>query len=132
MLPFPEEEAPTVVQQPAVEAQVTAPNGVVWTRQPGGTSIGPQLLQALAGLRGIYGMCRASGIDGRKADAIKSTVESGRSGRTLGWWVPGDLLVCLVLQTLDLGHRLITNTLLQQLRSRSRSGSTSNPGPGAL
>lgn len=31
-----------------------APNGVTWTRRPGATSTGPELLQALADLRGMY------------------------------------------------------------------------------
>lgn len=36
------------------EIQVTAPNGVTWTRRPDGTSTGKQLLQALDDLRTIY------------------------------------------------------------------------------
>ncbi len=37
------------------EIQVTAPSGVTWTRRPGATSTGPELLQALADLPGMYG-----------------------------------------------------------------------------
>ncbi|MFC4003699.1 hypothetical protein ACFS2C_10000 [Prauserella oleivorans] len=37
-----------------VEIQVTAPNGVTWTRRPRATSTGAELLQALADLPGLY------------------------------------------------------------------------------
>ncbi|GAA4561022.1 hypothetical protein [Pseudonocardia xishanensis] len=37
------------------QEQVTAPNGVAWTRAPGGTTSGHQLLEALNGISGIYG-----------------------------------------------------------------------------
>src|SRR6266545_1404623 len=36
------------------EIQVTAPSGVTWTRRPGATSTGPELLQALADLPRLY------------------------------------------------------------------------------
>lgn len=44
----------TVNCQRQAEVQITAPNGVTWTRLPGATSTGSQLLQALAGMRGLY------------------------------------------------------------------------------
>jgi hypothetical protein len=37
------------------KVQFTAPNGVTWTRRPGATSTGPELLEALADLHGMYG-----------------------------------------------------------------------------
>jgi hypothetical protein len=36
------------------EIQVTAPSGVTWTRLPGPTSTGAELLRALTNLRGMY------------------------------------------------------------------------------
>lgn len=38
----------------ATTVRITAPNGVTWTRRPGGSSTGQQLLHALTELQGMY------------------------------------------------------------------------------